>query len=390
MVTKATHSQLKRHNLQLVLRSVSRDGYNNRAAIARETGLTKPAVSDLVAELINDGLLVESGQGESHGGKRPTLLEFVPGARTVIGLSMVEGEVRAVLTDLTGQILLRHIVNIGQTDDRTAIAALGDAIEALEVQSDVPIVGIGLGLPGLIDPETGVVRCSAHTGWHDFELISLLRKRFRYPMYLGNDADMAAFGQLAFGTLGDVKTLVTLVINQGLGAGLVINRRIYHGAGEIGHMIVDQPHVDDLMCSCGRRGCLETRLGWSYIKRRVQSLIIQYPNSMLNDGGKITYTYIYRAIANRDPAATILVDEIAHYLAICYAWFMSLLQPDHITLVGGMAELGTPFMELLGRKLSEMVLPYMLEQVRFTQTSSPDVVALGAVAQTLNRELGLI
>src|SRR5688572_14860003 len=150
---KATRQQLKQHNHRLVLRCVYSGEARSRAALSQITGLAKPTVSDIVGSLIEQGFLTEIGPGESteSGGKRPTLLEFVPEARQVIGVSMTSWGVDAVLAYLNGQSVLHHRTDLAGARDEEAVAVLMETINALIAQLDVPLLCIAIGVPGLVE-----------------------------------------------------------------------------------------------------------------------------------------------------------------------------------------------------------------------------------------------
>ncbi|MEP7293221.1 MAG: helix-turn-helix domain-containing protein, partial [Chloroflexota bacterium] len=164
---KATREQIRQHNRQLLLRAVYTGLADNRAALAAETGLAKPTVSDLIGELLEDGLLVESGRGEStdSGGKRPTLIKFVPNARQVIGVSLDNGRVFAVLSNLAGQVIAQHYDELENAQGEEAAAMLTDVINGLVAQLDAPLLCIGVGVPGVVDVSNGVIADSQPLGW---------------------------------------------------------------------------------------------------------------------------------------------------------------------------------------------------------------------------------
>src|SRR5262245_49649044 len=195
---KATHEQIRRHNRQLLLRAVYSGSENNRAALAQATGLAKPTVSDLIAELIDEGLLVEGGHGESteSGGKRPRLLEFVPGARQVIGVSLDSRSALGLLSNLSGQIVAEHVADFDSLPSSEVMDRLKEVINGLVAQLDAPLLCIGIGVPGLVDKETGTVIASANLGWHNVPLRQLLSETYEVPVYVGNNTEQAAMAQV--------------------------------------------------------------------------------------------------------------------------------------------------------------------------------------------------
>src|SRR5258708_11365639 len=153
---KATHGFIRRENRRLLLRAVYSKIANSRVELANETGLAKPTVSDLISELIDEGYLAETGFGQStdEGGKRPRLLEFVPNARHVIGISLTAERVLGVLCDLNGEVLVHHFRDLGGVRGDALVEILSEVINGLLAQSNAPLLCIGVGVPGMVDSQT--------------------------------------------------------------------------------------------------------------------------------------------------------------------------------------------------------------------------------------------
>jgi predicted NBD/HSP70 family sugar kinase len=378
---KATREQLKRHNRQLLLRAVYYDLADNRAALAQMTGLAKPTVSDLIAELIEEGLLEEGGLGESTeiGGKRPTLIKFVPDARHVIGISLDTSRAYGVLSNLAGQIVARHYADMDSMRGDEALVLLTEVINGLIAQLDAPLLCIGVGVPGVVDNEAGIVRQSEHLGWHDLPLVEILADHYDVPIYIGNNSELTAIAQFAFGTDGDDATqnLVTIFVANSVEIGAAWRGAAYHHGGDIGSLQV-----------IGNRR-LDTLLGWGYVQARYDELRRDFPNTMLPEDD-ITYMHIRYGAANGDLLALALVDELASYLAQVIAWVIGLLRPDHISLAGAMVNLGESFLEEVSRRAGTLLSPPLVQVVAFSLAYSPNMNAIGAAAHAIQKELDLI
>ena len=390
---KATHGQLRRHNRELLLRAVYNGVADNRAALAQETGLAKPTVSELIGELITDGLLVEQGHGPSteSGGKRPRLLKFVPAARHIIGISLSEERVFGALAIMDGRIVAQHYVDLSESpgDEMVVVDALLDVTNGLIAQLDAPLLCIGIGTPGIVDSRSGMVSYIADWGWRNIPLARLIGTQFKVPVYVASRTELAAMGQYVFGAVNGADSLATVLVGRGIGVGLVFNNTPYHGGGDIGHMrtasVVDADHTEV--------GLLESFLGWQAVKQRIDALRRAYPKSLLPDEQvPLSYLYLRYAATNGDPAALALQDELGRYLAQVFAWIIGLLRPDHISLAGPIANFGPLLLEQAVQYTRQLVLPDLVEQVTFSlvESESSSLVALGAVAEGLRRELGLV
>ncbi len=391
---KATHQQLRRHNQQLLLRAVYQGRADNRAALSQETGLAKPTVSDLVAELLADGLLIEEGKGGSteSGGRRPRLLKFVPTARQVIGVSLNEERVLGVLARLDGQIVVDEVRDLAGARGEAVIAAVMDTIAALAARCEAPRLCVGVGVAGLVDVERGIVRYAQHLGLRDIALVARLEERFGVPVTLGNDTELAALGHYVYGAEAGEPPhcLATVLVGSGVGIGLILQGTLVHGGGDLGHLLVVPPeNVHSGGSLPGLR--LEQGIGWPAVRQRVEVLRGTLPSSRLPGPGQVlTYDHIRQAVEQGDPAALRLLDELSSYLAQAYSWIIGLLRPDHIALAGSVTALGPALLDRTTGHLRAITLPNLMENLTLSLAGSPHLVAVGAVAHALRCELGLV
>jgi N-acetylglucosamine repressor len=386
---KATHGQLRRENRELILRAVYTKLANSRAELAQETGLAKPTVSDLISELIGEGYLIETGLGQStgEGGKRPRLLRFVPDARHVIGLSLSADRVSGVLANLDGRVLVEHYQDLVGVRGQAFIDILGEVINGLIAQLDAPLLCLGVGVPGLVDIDAGLVRYAPHLDWQNVPLAETLNARYGVPAYVANSTELAALAQYAFGETNSANSLATVLVDDSIGVGLILNGAVVHTGSEIGQLRLARH--DPVQRPFALGADLETRLGWSHVKARAEPLKKRYLKKGL-PGDSLTYLHIRQAVAGGDPVAVALQEELAGYLAEIFAWVIALLRPDHISLAGSIADLGDPLLKCATQYTEQLVLPDLMRSVTFSLDNSSNLVALGAVAKTLQQELGLV
>ncbi|MFH8255439.1 ROK family protein [Streptomyces roseolus] len=276
---KADKSGVRRHNLSLVLRTVHDAGETTRAAVAARVGLTRPAVSSLVEQLLDLGFLVESGKTFSGQAGRPgTVLKPAGTGPAGLGVEINVAYVSVCLVDLTGTDRIRRTVRLDNRADAPAVLARAAGVAA-EALADADALGLApagaaLALPGLVSG--GTVRQAPNLGWHDTpaerlfgEALAALRPAAgRLPVASDNEANMAALAELRFGTPGTPRTFLHLTGETGVGGAVVVHGELLRGAhgfaGEIGHLVVD---AEGPRCRCGSRGCLEQYAGQAALLR---------------------------------------------------------------------------------------------------------------------------
>lgn len=374
--SKATREQLREHNRRLVLRMLYQGDVNTRAALATVTGLTKPTISSLVGELIHDGLVVEEGLGRStgSGGKRPTLLAFNPRARHIIGVAVGTRKVSAVLSDLAGISSAVHEVDLPATGALPVLDAIEAAALALTPQLDAPLLAVGVAVPGRVRPGDGSVRHSAALALHDEPLAAPLQARLGVPVHVGNFAELCALGQYGYGLSEDdpAGTLVTMTLDEDLEIGVVMHPSGAHFGSEMAGPMVE-----------------ELRLGWSALKERVAELLRGSKRSELRED-ELRYLHIRRAAADGDEVARELQSELAKGLARPLAWVMAVLQPNNVSLAGGVTDLGEGFLELLKSEAELLLGAGALDDVLLSMAYSNRLGAMGAVALANLAELELV
>lgn len=268
----------------MVLQELFAQGPASRADLARSSGLTRVTVSELVAELIAEGLLAELGAPvEIRVGKPPTLVGLVPDAKHVVAIDLsVDDQVVGAILNLVGEVVERDGRPLEGRRGTEALEFVEQFTADLVSRSTRPLLGVAIATPGVVNPE-GVVLDAPNLGWHDVPLAESLAAALDQPVYVANDANTAVTGEYTFGGGGE-GGLLLLRLSTGVGAGLVLGGTVLHGnggaAGEIGHVQVDP---DGETCACGRPGCLETFVAVPRLRRRIGS---GDPEAVLRDAGQ--------------------------------------------------------------------------------------------------------
>jgi len=361
---KVLPEQARGHNRALVLQTLHGAGRQSRADLARRTGLTRVTVSDLVAELMADGLVVELGHRESTGrGKPAILLEIDRGAFQIIGLDLSAYSVfRGAVLDLGGRLLSRSEVALDGSVGGEATAKVVALVETLIGQATAPILGIGVGSPGVVD-DAGTVLDAPNLGWEHEELRKTLSQRFSLPAVVVNDANAAVLAEHSFGdAVGD---MMLVKVGHGVGAGLLLGGVQFFGgrfaAGEIGHVVVG---TDGLRCNCGKSGCLET---WLATPRLDAAL----------------------GAATTSAAREAVLREAGVRLALALAPIVSVLDLAEIVLSGPAEYLAGALTDAAVETLGDLTLARFrgTPAVRMT-TLGDDIVLRGAAAMVLSEQLG--
>lgn len=379
---KATHQLTKQHNSRLILKMIYDQQEISRADIARETSLTRATVSSIVADLLDEGLVLETGLGPSIGGKPPRLLRLAEDARQLLCLDLSTSYFRGALVNLRGEILQRVDVSV---DGRTADAALAlvhDLIRQLQAQTNAPILGIGIGTPGLVNTEQGVVLNAVNLGWRDLPLRSLLYARYGLPIYVGNDSHLAALASYSFDP-HEGNNLVLIKAGRGIGAGIVLGGQLIvgdgFGAGEIGHVTVVE---NGELCRCGNRGCLETVAS-------IRGLLQQIAEQTGEPAP--TWEEVLAAAQQGDTAVQAALQQAGTHLGTAVAHLIGILNVQQIVIAGQMSRAGDSFLAGVRTAVNQRVLPTMAAGTHISYTTlGDDVVLMGASALVLKQQLGVI
>lgn len=233
------------------------------------------------------------------------------------------------------------------------------------------IKGFGIGVPGLIDTSNKkVVEAANFPGWNDVNIGRELEKRLRVNISIDNDANLAALGEYAFGAGRGVTEMIMVTLGSGVGGGLILNGRIYHGtagaAGEFGHIIIQK---DGPLCACGRRGCVEAFVGKYAIVRRMQEILEKETGSILKkqSAENLTPEDIFKAAEKGDGPAIRLFKEVGESLGVGLGTVANLLNLERVVIGGGVANAGELLLEHTRKVLSEIALKTNGESIDIVQ-----------------------
>ncbi len=381
--TASSQQLLKVINRMALVRHLCVHPGLSRADLAAEVGLTKSTISLLVRELIAEGWLIESIVVPTGDlGRRPTPLFINPEQLLLLGAEVGIESVRVVATTLTGDIRARAVAAYGAS--RSAKSCIGVLASLLlkvrgQLEATQRIIGIGVGLPGGVDEHQGILHFAPNLGWRDLPVGQWLADRLidtplaNTPLYLQNEADVAALGEMEFNASAQpVDPLLYVSINQGVGAGVIVGDRLLTGsrgfAGEVGHMVLQ---IDGPRCSCGRRGCAEALIGMRAMLRPDEA----------TEPGPHSLAEVRARLVDNDPDTLRSVSTAGRYLGVLLQNLATAYDPAAIVLGGAVVELGDEFLQPALATLNDYAQAASLAPplVR-TSRYGADAVAAGAAA----------
>ncbi|KPL25372.1 MAG: hypothetical protein AMJ93_00270 [Anaerolineae bacterium SM23_84] len=394
----ADQALVRRLNTALIMDWLRRRGALSRAGLSAATGLNRSTVSSVIHDLLEEHLVREVGLQPSEGGRPGMLLELSPEGGCAVGVEIGVDFVSVVLTDFIAQVLWRKRIPSDPKDRQGIIVSRTEDLvqEALSIGTErgLRILGVGLGVPGLVDLQQGTLVFAPNLGWSDVPFRQMWTERFDAPVFVENEANAAALGEYYFGLARNVQTLVYLSAGVGLGGGIILNGRLFRGssgyAGEVGHMTVD-PNGE--LCGCGKRGCWETVVGPRAIVRRVRQALESGAESQIgtlveNDLSHIDVGVVVEAAQAGDLVAQTALEEIGVHLGIGISNLVNTFNPEMVVL-GGALSLASPFLLPV---VEETVREHALEQPReilriAASAHGAEACVMGAIALVVDEIL---
>ncbi len=327
-------TSIRQINELRILRALRAQPGISRSAIARRTGLGKATVSTLVQKLVRSGVILENAVGAASrtAGRRPLGLQFSPASRLTIGAVFTGGDCVAVLCDLHGRVLRTVTTAMTATTVHRARAALRRVVRTLVVEED-ELIGIGIGIPGLVDATHRHVVVAENLGWRDVPLAEMVRKDTGVPTRLENRSNAGALAEHRVGAARGAACLVYVSAGTGIGAGIIIDGALWRGAsssaGELGHTTI-QPAGP--LCSCGRRGCLEAIASFSAVARSITGSRLHVAPTRPKDPRAESGLDVGALVAAREPRALAALETAASALGSALGATVNLLNPDMILI----------------------------------------------------------
>ncbi len=344
---------VKAHNLRAILLILLHEGHVSRVEIAERTSLSTTTITNLTAELIDQGIVIEEDSppppGRRRVGRPRRMLRLDPNAQVAIGVHIGIGIYRVAVTNLFAKIVHNEIAHFDPAKSaEDVVGMIADQIQHVIAVSRIAperIIGVGVGASGLVDFSTGVNVLAPRLGWRQVAIRDLLCERLGLPVCVDNNVRTMALGEALFGSGRGVYVLAFVYGRIGVGAGFVVQGKVFRtsgaGAGEIGHSVMIPEGGE--RCTCGNTGCLETLISEPVLIQEALHLAEVHPRSLLarnlqQNHGQNTLECIFAAARENDEHALRMISSKARYLGLALANLVNILNPGLIILGGMFAQ----------------------------------------------------
>jgi len=369
-------------NLQALLTAVWEHSPISRIDLSTMTGLAPSSVTRLLQELMEMGLVQETGKGVSSGGRQPVLVVPNPNAGLVISLDLSGPQARGGLFDAANNLLVsidQPFTGFGPQAIRDLVFELIHRLRAEAAQFNRPILAIGISQPGQIDTHTGVIYEASNFRLRNFPLRQILTDEFGLPVYIEHDASVAALAEKYYGAAQNLDYFLYVLVSTGIGSGIIIGGQVYRGetgkSGELGHTIVNPGGP---LCVCGKRGCLEAVAAAPAILSGARKMAAFGRSDLLYElcGGspeKLTIEMVAQAARAGDVFSQDILARSAEYLALGLINLTRLFDIRRVIVGGEISETGELFLDPLREKLIDYgrdrldveIIPARLQQNSF-------------------------
>lgn len=370
-----TQEQIKEMNRTNIIRYMKQVKTTTKQEIAKELNLSIPTVTTNMNQLIIEGLVKEAGVANSTGGRKPIIMEFLPNAKVAFGVDISKEYVKIMLVNLDAQCLYKEQIKTHESSFEKILDIILNRIEKIQKEQAIAkecILGVGLSLPGLIDDDKKILTNAPNLGVSSY-CFATFEQRLHLPVYIENEANIAAFAEQILGNAKDKGNLVYVSITDGIGTGIIIEKHIYKGngkkAGEFGHIpISDKP----LKCKCGRSGCWEI-----FASKKALINYYQKENRQKNQKEK-SLAEIFDEYKQKDPIAQQAVKTYTNYLYKGLENILLSLNPDYLVIGGDIGPYAKEIVQLAQQlKLTDHFYGYEATQILPTSLSDEGAL-LGA------------
>lgn len=371
--------KMKKINLKVVLDTIRQKEPISRKDLADLVGLTSSSITNIVNRLIAENYLLETGSGESNGGRRPIMLELNAKVKYAIGIELSASKIMCLITDFKSNPVAVQERETPITEGldqviQKIVALVRETASAAGIAKE-QIIGIGLVSAGPYNHEEGMmINPPNFPGWHNVPIKDLVQKGIGIQTWFEKDSVGAAIGECWFGNATTVKSLFVIDVDYiGIGGGIVIDNQVYHGfcdgAGDLGHMVID---LEGPLCTCGNYGCLEAvASGWA-ILNTVKSEMKRGEKSLLGDLTKaeqITLESVIQAFERGDALCKRVIEKSARYLGIAISNIINLYSPEMIIIGGRLSNACPSYVTVATEYARKRTYPLYNKNVRILPSS---------------------
>jgi glucokinase-like ROK family protein len=381
-------------NLKLnILDSIREKDSMTKADLSRELNVNITTITGLVNELTQKcKILIESGKAESIGGRKAKKYKINGTFGYILGVDIGGVNTRVILTDLMGNLISElKTKRIEEHNGNEFIQKIIESIDAVIKKSSVSkekVLGIGIGISGIIDTESGYsLFCPNIKELNDYNIRDVMEKNLKLPVIIDDSARCMAIAEKKYGIAKNNKNFIFITLGKGIGAGIFKDGQIYRGslglAGELGHITVSE---NGPICNCGNRGCLEAiasstgivKRAIEGIKEGISTSIISEVNGNLSE---ISTEIIAKAAEEGDKFAYSLIERTGEYIGIAIATALNLFGSRLVVIGGGVSEIGDIMINSIKRTVKMRALNIISKKVRIIPSELGELGApLGAAA----------
>ncbi len=360
---------LKKNNQFLILNEIIDNQPISRAELTNKLNVSHTTIFTIVKELMNQGLVIETGFSESSGGRRPKLLEFNGENKYIISVEIEEKKLFYALFDLNFELQFKAEISLANIDFQDLLDNLYKVIISKLDKKEIKyekIVGLGLSIPGIYKEQEDEVIDAITKIIERKGVKKAFQKKFMLPVYLENDANLAAYYEWSYGIAQNYNNIVYIFMGEGIGGGIIINNQLYRGghgnAGEIGHIKVK---ASGKKCVCGGVGCLESIASIPELENTFNERIEKGEESIIQDikEGPYNFEDIMLAAGKNDYLANNIIEEVYRYTVIGISNLVNIFDPELLIIGGRFNIFDSSFFDDLKKDLSQITFANIVEDL---------------------------
>lgn len=379
-----------------IINILYKGGPKSNKQLSNYINLSPPTITRLLNNLISEGLVKDFGMGDSDGGRKPNIYGINPDSRYILGIDIGRNIRRFALLNFHNEFVTELVCLPGKlkNDPETVNQVYHQSLKIIkEAGIDYnKIMGIGIVLPGLINTSTG--RSYSYLNYTDKPVSQLFEEKFKLPVFTENDSNLMALGEHAFGLAQGKENVLCITLVAGVGMGLILNGKLYSGksgfAGEFGHIIIEE---NGLLCTCGKKGCLETMASEEALVRMAKEGLGKGCASIITDIAdyklaNITPEVILKAAEKEDHFAIEILSKVGHYLGKGIAILIHMYNPEMIIIGGKMAKAGQYLTDSIKQTLNIRTISMIRQDTKIvTSELGEKASVLGATSLAMQRIL---
>jgi len=392
---------MRKINRELLLGVLREKQYVTNSELTKKTGLSRRTVNLIISSLMESGIVAEAGYGDStsEGGKKPVIYQFIPDSFYAIGCMIRDIKAFIGICNLNGEILFRDEITIEWDKGRDHVSRqilglIKSTIDKVKIDLS-KFLGVGIGLPGIIDSENGTIKTlTRHEGWEEFSLAKVLQKELKMPVEIKNENHIRVLGEKWFGLAKDYRDFVTIITtNDGIGAGVVLNNKLMSSKnclfGEVGHIktVGHGTGFKELMN-------FEHYLGLKHINQVIHDNIKHrsYPGSPIKkiaDQGVIPFKDLFDSYNSGDEFSSMVVDKITVYLATLIEIIVCTYDPELIIIQGKYSTLNDDYFKEISKDIKRSLYPRVNKEIAIKRTTQAKEMSIIGAAGIIFDEISI-